>query len=183
VFRVSCADMETNMNRAGHVMRAFLLGLSFAQLPSHAFAQQGSLKERLVGTWSFTSTTGRRPDGTKVDVFGPHPNGVIIFSPDGHFALINTRPGRPKFASGNRMDGTPEEYRATVQGSIAYFGTYTVDEIKSTFAFHIDGSTFPSYEGTDQVRPFTIVGDELRSVNPAPTIGGPALSLALKRAR
>ncbi len=81
------------------------------------------------------------------------------------------------------MDATPEEYKATVQGSIAYFGTYTVDESGSALSLHIEGSAFPNYEGTDQLRPFTIVGDELRSVNPAPTVGGPGLSLTLRRAR
>lgn len=172
------------MHRGRQRMRsALFICLSLAFLLADGLAQQGSMKDQLVGTWRFTATTGQRPDGTKFDVFGPNPNGVIIFHPDGHFALINTRPDRPKYASGNRMEGTAEEYKTTVQGSIAYFGTYIVDEVRSTFTLHIDGSTFPSYEGTDQVRPFTIVGDELRSINPAPTVGGPALSLTLRRAR
>jgi hypothetical protein len=32
----------------------------------------------------------------------------------------------PKFAANNRNVGTPEENKAIVQGSFAYFGTYTV---------------------------------------------------------
>ena len=171
------------MSRRMRKFAVFLVASGLAYRPTDALAQQDPLKQRLLGTWTFTSTTGQRPDGTRFDVFGPHPKGVIIFSPDGHFALINTRPGRPSYASGNRMDATPEEYKATVQGSIAYFGTYTVDESGSAFSLHIEGSTFPNYEGTDQLRPFTIVGDELRSVNPAPTVGGPGLSLTLRRAR
>ncbi len=150
-------------------------------LSLNSVAQPRSKKEDLVGTWKFVSTAGERKDGTKFDLFGPNPNGVLIFHPDGHFALINMRPGRPKYASGNRMEGTPAEYKATVQGSIAYFGTYSVDDANSTFSLHIDGSTFPNYEGTDQKRPFTIVGDELRSINPNPTVGGPSLNLVLKR--
>ncbi len=142
-----------------------------------------SLREQLIGTWEFTATSGQRQDGTKFDLFGPNPNGVIIFQSDGHFALINTKPGRPKYAAGNRMKATDEEYKTTVQGSIAYFGTYTVDDSNSAFTFHIVGSTFPNYEGTNQKRPFTIIGDELRSINPAPTVGGPSLQLVLRRAK
>ncbi len=176
--------MERTMGRIGRIaLTALVLGFLIVCLSENGFAQQRSKKEELIGTWKFTATTGERKDGTKFDLFGPNPNGVIIFHPDGHFALINTRPGRPKYAGHNRMEGTPEEYKATVQGSIAYFGTYTVDDVNSTFSFHIDGSTFPDYEGTNQKRPFTIVGDELRSINPNPTVGGPSLNLILKRAR
>ncbi len=164
-----------------------VIGVALASITSvssgNGFAQQNTKKEELIGTWKFVSTTGERKDGTKFDLFGPHPNGVIIFNPDGHFALINTRPGRPKYAGGNRMDGTPEEFKTTVQGSIAYFGTYSVDEANSTFSLHIDGSTFPDYEGTDQKRPFKIIDNELRSINPNPTVGGPSLNLVLKRAK
>ena len=104
-----------------------------------------------------------------------------MFHPDGHFALMNTRPGRAKYTSGNRVRGTPEEFRETALGSIAYFGSYSVDEEKAVFVLRIKGSTFPDYEGTEQVRPFTIVGDQLRSINPNPSQGGPPLDLVLKR--
>jgi ABC-type uncharacterized transport system substrate-binding protein len=41
----------------------------------------------------------------------------------------------PKFGSNNRMSGTPEENKAIVQGSIAYFGTYSIDEAMTLAAF------------------------------------------------
>jgi hypothetical protein len=142
---------------------------------------QQSLSQQLVGTWSFVVTAAHRKDGTKADVFGPNPNGVLMFHPDRHFVLINTRPGRPKYTSGNRLQGTPDEFKETVLGSIAYFGTYTVDEGKQQFILKVKGSTFPDYEGSEQVRDFILVGDELRSVNPNPSQGGSPLDLVLKR--
>ncbi len=147
--------------------------------PAHS--QQPSLKSQLIGSWSFLVTAAHRKDGTRTDIFGPNPNGILMFHPDGHFVLMNTRPGRARYASGNRAQGTPEEFRDTVLGSIGYFGTYSVDEKKRAFVLKINGSTFPDYEGTDQVRPFTIVGDELRSINPNPSQGGSPLDLVLKR--
>jgi len=159
---------------------AMALGVALAGEIKSAQSQQ-SLSQQLVGTWSFVVTAAHRKDGTKADVFGPNPNGVLMFHPDGHFVLINTRPGRPKYASGNRLQGTPDEFKETVLGSIAYFGSYSLDEAKQQFVLKVKGSTFPDYEGGEQVRAFTLVGDELRSVNPNPSQGGSPLDLVLRR--
>lgn len=149
--------------------------------PLMAQAQNVPMRDQLIGTWSFVQTVGYRQDGTGFDVFGANPNGILIFHPDGHFALLNMRRGRTAFASGNRNQGTEEENRMAVQGSIAYFGTYTVDEATPAFTLQIVGCTFPNYEGTNQKRPFTIDGDTLRTINPSPTLGGRPLDLVLKR--
>jgi Lipocalin-like domain len=67
----------------------------------------------------------------------------------------------PKFASNNRQQGAAEENKAIVQGSISYFGTYTVDEGAKTLTFHIEGCSFPNWIGTDQKRSFTLANDEM----------------------
>ncbi len=100
------------MNFHSRRMLALLI-IAAVVLPMRISAQ--TLRDKLIGTWTFIATTGQRKDGTKFDLFGPNPNGVIIFNPDGHFALINTTPGRPKYAKGNRMEATDDEYKATVQ--------------------------------------------------------------------
>jgi hypothetical protein len=163
------------------VVAAISIALWSVPQISPARSQQSLLSHKLVGTWSFLVTAAPRKDGTKADVFGPTPNGIFMFHPDGHFAMINTRPGRPKYGSGNRLQGTPDEFRETVLGSIAYFGTYSVDEASKEFVLKVKGSTFPDYEGQEQVRAFTLSGDELRSVNPNPSQGGPSLDLVMRR--
>ena len=50
--------------------------------------------------------------------------------------------GRRKFASNNRLESTPDENKSVVQGAIAYFGTYTVNEADHTLNFHIDAARF-----------------------------------------
>jgi Lipocalin-like domain len=82
------------------------------------------------------------------------------------------RSDRPKFSSNNRLQGTPDDYKLMGHGTIATFGKYTVDEEKKAFRVRFEGSTFPNNEGSEQVRPVTISGDELRIQNPASTIGG-----------
>ena len=104
---------------------------------------EASLRTQLIGTWSMVVVAVNRKDGTRVDVFGPNSNGVLMFHPDGHFVLFNSRPGRPKYASGNRVQGTPEEFRETVLGSIAYFGSYSVDEERADLRSQDQGQHIP----------------------------------------
>jgi hypothetical protein len=88
----------------------------------------------------------------------------------------------PKFASQNRAKGTPEENKAVVLGSVATFGTYTVDETKKTYTLKYEGSSFPNRVGTEETRPFTIAADELKVTNPSTSVGG-ASELIYKRAK
>jgi len=51
------------------VATAMLLAIWAVVLPSgDAFAQQKSLKEQLVGTWIYVSSTTTRADGSKTEV-------------------------------------------------------------------------------------------------------------------
>jgi hypothetical protein len=135
----------------------------------------------LVGTWVFVSSTLER-DGKKSDYWGPNPGGQVMFDPNGRFSEIITRSDLPKFASNNREAGTPEENKAALQGSIGYFGTYSVSETDKVITFHIEGSTFPNWKGTDQKRLFKISGDELTWTVPAPSIGSGTVYTVLKHA-
>jgi hypothetical protein len=152
-----------------------------ALMPCGAAAQQGALKDQVVGTWTYVSVDTVRPDGTRVPMFGPNPQGRAMFDASGHYALITSRAGLPKFTSGNRSEGTPDENKAIVQGLIAHFGSYTVNDADRTITFRIDASSFPNWNGTVQARPFTITGDELRWTT-AGSSGGTA-EVVLKRAR
>jgi hypothetical protein len=104
---------------------------------------------------------------------GPNPNATLVFDANGRFATVATRADLPKFASNNRMQGTAEENRAIVQGSIAYFGTYSV--VDKVVIEKVEGGTWPSWTGTDQKRPIvSFTGDELKLANPAASVGGTA---------
>ena len=149
-----------------------------------AVGQQKSLKEQLVGTWKLVSLHNMRNDGSKIDVYGPNANGILIYTSDGHFALVDTRSDLPKLASNSRDRGTAEEYKAVVQGSIAYFGTYSVNEADKVITAKIEGSTFANMiGGPDQKRIITsLTAEELKFTNPASTTGA-KLELVWKRAK
>ena len=133
-----------------------------------AVAQQArSLKDQLIGTWTFVVAEVTAPDGKKSFPFGETPKGLLIFTPDGHFSQIHVASDVPKIASNNRLTGTAEEYAAIMRRSISLFGTYTVDEDKKSLTFHIVSSSFPNWEGEAQTRTIDkLTADEFSNTNP-----------------
>src|SRR5262245_12505115 len=99
---------------------AIVIILASVIVPAHA--QQKPIKEEIVGAWSLVAVTADLANGTSAEPFGANPKGTIIFTPDGHFALFQSRSELPKIASNDRAKATAEEAAAIVGGSIAYYG-------------------------------------------------------------
>ncbi len=160
------------MDRRSLLGISTLTVLAVALLVASTAAPQKALKEQLQGTWSAVSATAILPDGTKSEQYGPNPKGMLIFDRDGRLSFILMSSNLPKFASNNRETGTAAENAAVVQRSIAYFGTYSVNEADKSYTAQIEGSTFPNWTGATQTRTVAIAGDELTIGNPAASAGG-----------
>ena len=160
-------------------MSLLLLG---GVLASDTVAQQKSLREQLVGTWIYVSSTSIRADGSKTD--RPNLKGIVIYTSDGHFAFVSVRDDLPKFANPDRAQATAEEAKAVVAGSIAYYGTYTINEVDKVITPKVEGSTFANMiGGTEQKRIITsLTADELKFTNPR-TASGETLEIVWKRAK
>lgn len=105
----------------------------------------------VAGTWKVIS--GYLDNhGTHIDILGPHPSGMVVFTEDLHFIVVIHNPDIPKFASGDRSTGTPEEYRTAVTNSLGVYGTYTVDENGDFLEQHVIGSTFQNMNGSSRGR-------------------------------
>jgi Lipocalin-like domain len=150
----------------------FAVALLFLSVAPQAGAQ--SAKDLLVGTWLLISNYSESPEGNKVEITGLNPMGILMFDANGRISLQIMRSTLPKFASKKRQEGTPEENKAIVQGMLCFFGTYSVDETDHILNLHIEGSSFPNWNGIDQKRPFTIIGDELTYVVSPDATGGTA---------
>ena len=135
----------------------------------------------LVGTWTLVSAINEQ-GGDKTDTYGPHPKGILTVDANGRYVLVIARADLPKVASSNRTRATPEENKAIVQGSIAHFGTVSVNAADKTFTFTIETSLFPKWDGTKQKRPFTVTGDALTYTVPSASGGGTA-TVIWKRAK
>jgi len=156
---------------AGVFLVVAVLAVGMLSGASKVFAQQrgaGSAQ----GSWILVELYNETDD-KRIEPFGPNPRGSMLLTPDGRFSMILMRTSLPKFASNVRTKGTVEENQAVFHGSVAAFGTYTVTGDKEQILnLHVEGSTFPNWDGQDQKRPVTVIGDDMRVINPAPSIGG-----------
>ena len=163
--------MSNFKSQAGAFVMSLLLGIGLLTVP--AWAQTA---KDLVGTWIAVSNVSDQ-GGVKSEVYGSPPLGMLIFDADGHYGLVLSRKDLPKFASNSRTNGTAEENKAAVQGTISHFGRYAVSEPDKTIFFKIEASTYPNFNGTEQKRPFTLIGDELTYTVPAFSGGGTAVAV------
>src|SRR5215204_4542244 len=104
--------------------------ISSLAFPSCGVAQGKTLKDQLVGTWIYVSSTAKRDDGTNV----PRPSlqGALTYTAEGRFHFITVRTDAPKYASNDPTRPSPEEAMAIASGVVAYTGTYTLDESTKT---------------------------------------------------
>ena len=146
-----------------------LLSMVLALCAGDATGQQKSLKDELVGAWKFVSSTSQRDDGSAT--WGQNPKGLLIFTDGNRFSLQIMRSDRPRYKSNTRMRGSLIENQATTRGTLSYFGTYAVSEPNRMLTFHIESSSFPNLNDTDQKRVLTLASDDLKLENPTPSRG------------
>jgi len=168
------------MNRRSFACMASFAALGMSPLVSNA--QQTSLTEQLLGTWTLVSHESVRADGSRTPVYGVDPKGIAIFDAGGHFIITVMSADRAKYAVNFPTQGTAEENKATAQGTMTYFGRYSVDEANRAISLHIEASSFPNWNGADQKRSFAIAGDQLTLTARALQTGGYA-DVIWKRAR
>jgi len=144
------------MNRHRMLWFSALVAAAIASAAGNALAQTA---KDLVGTWTLVSISG--------DPDGPNPKGMVMFDAGGRFVQVVTRSDLPKYAASKRVEGTPEEFKATALGSLGFFGGYSVTG--ATLTRHIDASSYPNLIGTDQkLGNLMLSGDELKWTNPTP---------------
>ena len=68
-------------------------------------------------------------------------------------------------------------------GSIAYYGTYTIDEATRVITVNVEASTFPNFTGGTQTRILSFDGDEVTYLNPTPSHGGAPAKVTYRRVR
>jgi Fe-S cluster biosynthesis and repair protein YggX len=149
------------MKRFATMVLGFAIGAVAVQSGTYAQPAPRTLRDDLVGPWRLVSIINLRADGTKYELFGPNATGMLIFDKAGTYSFQIMRAHRPLLVAENRLEGTPEENRATAQGVLSHFGTYEVNEGSHSFTLHIECSSYPNWEKTEQKRNFTILADRL----------------------
>jgi hypothetical protein len=145
---------------AASALAAVLLLGAAASADAKLHAQKIA-KPWIVGTWVLAAADKITPDGARSADYGPSPHGLVIFTAEGYYSLQIYRADRPKFASGDKFDGTPEEYKEISLGMSTSFGRYEVDDAKHIIIFHRDRSSVPNGDDKTGVDPYELKGDEL----------------------
>jgi hypothetical protein len=161
------------------IVRLVVAACALALMGGVAPAQPAkTLKQQLVGTWDHVVSEATTSDGKKLFPFGEKPNGTIMFTDDGRFVQVHIKSDIPKIASNNRATATPDENKAVVGGTIALFGTYTVDEEKKLVTFKVKASTYPNWDGVEQPRKIvTLNATEFVNENPGASVGTGATAI------
>jgi hypothetical protein len=144
----------------------------FALAQKNEDKPSNSTPATIAGTFLLVAVDNVLADGSRVHLYGDDPQGMLVLDTKGRYALQIFSQGRPRFAAGDKSKGTDEENREAVKGSNAHFGTYSIDRSAGTITFYIDHASFPNWEGTQQKRPFTFIGNIFKYTVPAPTTGG-----------
>jgi serine/threonine-protein phosphatase PGAM5 len=131
----------------------------------------------LVGTWNLESAELLAADGKpSPSPLGAGAQGVLVYDGSGRVAMQLMRPGTPPFVGNDRLAGTDAEVRAAFASFLAYYGTYTFDAKTRTVTHHIEGSSFPNWIGTAQVRQVEFEKDRLVLRSSSVTAGGATLA-------
>lgn len=126
----------------------------------------------LVGTWRLVEFEDLE-NGKTVHRFGKQPSGLFVYTADGRVIIHIANPANPnclapsKKSGPGRIDDTPlpacssDQMRALLDGTVAYWGTYTVDWTKGVVVHRVTSDLSNGYAGTDQPRPFRLTGNRL----------------------
>jgi hypothetical protein len=135
--------------------------------------------ERLTDTWRLITCEARSAEGAVLYLYGEDPIGTLMYDAKGNMIGIIMRAGRPRFASGDVLNGTSEEVRAAFEGCEAHTGTYEVDAAAGTVTHQIIAARFPNWEGTSQVRHVELNGNRLAIRTPPIALRGTTWTFGL----
>ena len=158
------------MNRRS-TLAAAAVGLSFAVFAASSFAQP--TMKTVAGTYSAVT----------VAAFGDKPRGMLILAPDGNYVALVGRAQLAPVAAGARTKGTDAENKALVDGSIAHYGRWSIDDGGKVITFHVEMSSFPNWDMKPQKRPLKTYGDTLTYVVPTPSVGGTPPEITWRRVK
>jgi Lipocalin-like domain len=151
------------MKRRSFLNLSAIAALTLAMAGSAA-AQQKTLKEQLVGSWTLVSTEATYPTGLKRQNYGANPIGILIFDAGGRYAMMQSRPDRPKFkTTGNvRFDTPAAEFGEAAREFLANFGTWSVNEGDKTLIRRYESALIPNLERQETKAAVSLAGDELK---------------------
>lgn len=127
--------------------------------PGDATSAHAPVPKELIGAWTLVRCDNVYPDGHRVELYGPHPEGMWLIDAQGDYMMQIVRAQRMPFAANDKSKGTADEYRAASMDSNAHFGHVSADG--NVMHSQILRASFPNWDGKTGDSSYTIKGDEL----------------------
>lgn len=130
-----------------------LITLSLAGAMSSSAQQPLPVAARLAGAWRMVSFQSFDQTGTARP--GTYDTGLIIYDASGRMSAHLMH-------SANKAEQpltTDAERAAAYRRYLGYWGPFTVDEAKGVVVHHVEGSSNPSWVGSNQVRYYSLTAD------------------------
>jgi hypothetical protein len=159
---------------------ALVIGL----VPGSIVAQQGTLKQQLVGAWTYVSEETTSANGTKRPGPFAGKKGILILDASGRYAEVTGKPDRPKLNSyslANRPQVTAQELGTAAIDFHANYGSWSVNEGDRTLTLTFEVALVPNNEGIEVKAIANVNGDELKLT--AGNVNGNKIDLVYRRAR
>ena len=137
-----------------HAMAALLSACLF--WTSAVFAGPAREMPLLAGSWTLVAADVQHPDGSRTSDYGAKPKGLLLIDGQGHYSLQIFKAERVAFHAGDKAKGTPDEYKSAVMGSSTHYGTLRIEPGRGVLVFHIEGASFPNWEGQEQRRQYEL---------------------------
>jgi hypothetical protein len=141
-------------------LAALVVSLAMAlAIPGTGMAQLPGQKPSLVGTWRLISVTAKLDTGDVFeDAYGPHPEGLLIYTEKGRVTGLEAYDGRKPLSAGDRESAPLEERAEAFSRFISYAGSYKVSGGKVTH--HIEASSLENQVNTSLVNEFRFDGQD-----------------------
>jgi hypothetical protein len=144
---------------------ATLLAGALGVITVRAAAAQEGARSPFVGAWRVVEMLTVRPDGTTIpdELVGQHPVGLLIYTPHGEMSAQIMRTDRPLTSDERRAKKPldPGAANSLLNGYLAYFGSFEVDEKNHAIRHHLLGTLHPASVGATFVRHYDLQGDRL----------------------
>lgn len=141
-------------------LASLAMSLAMALAISRAGVAQSKVeKPSLVGTWRLISVTAKLDKGEVVaDAYGPHPEGLLIYTEKGRVTGLEAYDGRKPLSAGDRESAPIEERAEAFSRFISYAGSYKIAGGKVTH--HIEASSLENEVNTTLVNEFRFDGPD-----------------------
>src|SRR3979411_3146472 len=145
--------MPTKAGR--HSMRAIVIGF-WLLLPGRP--ARGDDKDKIVGTWKLVSVVYEdQQTKDRTPVYGEHPKGYQIATPEGRWLALVT-------ADGRKVPQTDADRAQALRTMISYSGRYRVEDGK--VITKVEGAWNEAWVGGEQTRFVRFEGDLLHIESP-----------------